>query len=70
MSLINNYLIAFDNSKIFSQISIKEFAKYKETVNLFGKEINNIYLYIYFKKNGIYNEYAFKSIIESDDDFM
>lgn len=76
LSLINNCLIAFDNSKIFSQINIKEFAKYlkekfnKETINLFGKEINNIYLCIYFIKNGIYNEYAFKSIIESDDDFM
>ena len=76
MSLINDCLMIFDKSKIFREISIEEFAKClkekfnNDSVNLFGKEINNIYLYIYFIKNGIFNEYAYKSIIESSDDFM
>ena len=62
LSLINDCLIVFDKSKIFREISIEEFAKClkekfnNDTVNLFGKEINNIYLYIYFIKNGIFNE--------------
>lgn len=76
LSLINNCLIVFDNSKIFHEISIEEFAKClkekfnNDTVDLFAKEMNNVYLYIYFIKKGIFIESAYKSIIESSDDSM
>jgi len=74
-SLINDCLITFDYSNIFNEISVEEFAEFTKkqftgvNIDLFGKEINNLYLYIYFLKNGIFNEKAYKSTIVSNDDF-
>lgn len=75
VSLINDCLKAFDYSNIFSEISVEKFAEFIKntfngvTIDLFGKEINNFYLYIYFLKKGIFNEKAYKSTIESYGDY-
>ena len=69
VSLINDCLFVFDYSKLFKEINVEEFSKcikenFKDvTIDLFEEEINNIFLYIYFLKKGIYNEIAYKSIV-------
>jgi len=74
VSLINDCLFVFDYSKLFKEINLEEFSKcikenFKDvTIDLFEEEINNIFLYIYFLKKGIYNEIAYKSIIRRQDD--
>lgn len=74
VSLINDCLFVFDYSKLFKEINVEEFSKcikenFKDvTIDLFEEEINNIFLYIYFLKKGIYNEIAYKSIIRRQDD--
>ena len=65
--LINDCIIVFDNSKIFHEISKKEFVEFISNqfknikIDLFEKEINNIFLYIFLLKKNIYNEIAFKT---------
>ena len=65
--LINDYIIAFDNSKAFQEISKKEFVEFISNqfknvkIDLFEKEINNIFLYIFLLKKNIFNEMAFKT---------
>ena len=65
--LINGCIIVFDNSKIFHEISKKEFVEFISNqfknikIDLFEKEINNIFLYIFLLKKNIYNEIAFKT---------
>ena len=74
VSLINDCLFVFDYSKLFKEINVEEFSKcikenFKDvTIDLFEEEINNIFLYIYFLKKGIYNEIAYKSIFGKQDD--
>ena len=74
-SLINDWLICFDYSKIFNEINVEQFSDFIKkkftgvNIDLFGKEINNLYLYIYFLKKGIFNEKAFKSTIDSNNDY-
>ena len=70
ISLINNYLFSFDYSKIFIDLKAEEFANYaknlfmNEKIDLFSKEINNIFLYIYLLKKNLFNEIAYKSVVE------
>ena len=65
--LINDCIIVFDISKIFHEISKKEFVEFISNqfggvkIDLFEKEINNIFLYIFLLKKNIYNEIAFKT---------
>ena len=74
ISLINDCLFIFDYSKLFKEITVEEFANYiknlfiDEKIDLFSKEINNIYLYIYLLKKNLFNEIAYKSIVESIED--
>ena len=74
VSLINDCLFVFDYSKLFKEINVEEFSKcikenFKDvTIDLFEEEINNIFLYIYFLKKGIYNEIAYKSTVRRQDD--
>ena len=76
VSLINDCLFVFDYSKLFKEINVEEFSKcikenFKDvTIDLFEEEINNIFLYIYFLKKGIYNEIAYKSIVGKQDDYI
>ena len=76
VSLINDCLFVFDYSKLFKEINVEEFSKcikenFKDvTIDLFEEEINNIFLYIYFLKKGIYNEIAYKSIFGKQDDYI
>ena len=74
-SLINDCLICFDYSNIFNEISVEQFSDFIKknftgvNIDLFGKEINNLYLYIYFLKKGIFNEKAYKSTVVSNNEY-
>ena len=72
-TLINDCSFLFDFSKIFVEIGVEEFIEcikekfQSETIDLYGKEINNIYRYIYYIKNGIYNKEAYQTTFDVKD---
>lgn len=65
--LVSDRIIAFDYSKVFHEISAKEFAEFFSNqfknvkIDLLGKESNNIFLYIFLLKKNIFHEMAFKT---------
>ena len=74
ISLINNCLFSFDYSKIFVDLKTEEFSYYaknlfmNEQIDLFSKEINNTFLYIYLLKKNLFNEIAYKSVVVTEED--
>ena len=75
ISLINNCLLSFDYSKLFVDLKTEEFANYaknlfmNEQIDLFSKEINNTFLYIYLLKKNLFNEIAYKSVVVTEEDW-
>ena len=65
--LINDSIIAFDFTKVFQEVNANDFVEFLSNqfknikIDLFGKEINNIFLYIFLLKKNIFNEIAFKT---------
>ena len=39
-----------------------------EQIDLFSKEINNTFLYIYLLKKNLFNEIAYKSVVVTEED--
>ena len=75
---IEEFLIAFDKTKIFCDINQKSFVddmkkEFKDEdnkVDILGKEINNMYLFIYLKKRDLYDEQAYKNTPDLGEEYI
>ena len=62
------------NLNFEKDIKTEEFANYaknlfmNEQIDLFSKEINNTFLYIYLLKKNLFNEIAYKSVVVTEED--
>ena len=74
-SLIESCLVVFNYEKLFTEITPEQFVKEmnkdfgdkNDKIDLFGKEISNTKLFLYLLKANLYNEKAFKSTQEIDE---